>query len=201
MLKDQIRQCIYCEAQYKPTAARQKTCSQPCSKKLRLANTAKFQQTDKWKEYYKEYNLARKESNSEYQKEYLKKHRDRINARVQAAHAKDPSKRRMYDANRRYETWGTFFAGLLTRRRSKYLSKTDLINLLEKQDYKCAISGLTLTKDRGSIHNASIDRIEAGLEYNLDNIQLICKCINNWRSNTPLEDFINLCKIIAKNNE
>ena len=76
--------------------------------------------------------------------------------------------------------------------------------LLEKQNYKCAISGLDLTcfLDKGTKFwsNASVDRINAGGSYTPDNIQLVCRAVNSWRSDMPLKDFIEICKAVANNN-
>ena len=82
------------------------------------------------------------------------------------------------------------------------LTQDGLLRLLEKQDYKCAISGISMTCQlkKGVVfpYNVSIDRIIAGGPYSEDNIQLVCKSINSWRSNTELGVFIDICKQIAK---
>ena len=58
----------------------------------------------------------------------------------------------------------------------------DLISLWEKQDGKCAISGVYLTHHQdGSGHkeyNASIDRISGDKGYSIHNVQLVCYRIN-----------------------
>lgn len=82
------------------------------------------------------------------------------------------------------------------------LSIDQLMLKLEQQSYRCAISGLqmtcTLEKGKRFPYNASIDRIEAGGPYSFGNIQLVCRCLNSWRSDTPLDVFVNICKAIAE---
>mgnify|MGYP001588247783 CR=1 FL=1 len=81
----------------------------------------------------------------------------------------------------------------------------DLIKLLEKQDGKCALSGVTLTcqleKGNIAITNASIDRIEAGGPYIIENIQLVCKSINAFRLDKSTDEFIWWCKQVAEWNK
>lgn len=47
----------------------------------------------------------------------------------------------------------------------------------------------------------SLNRIEAGGSYTKDNIQLVCRAVNSWRSNMPLKDFIDVCKAVASYQE
>lgn len=58
----------------------------------------------------------------------------------------------------------------------------DLISLWEKQDGKCALSGVYLTHHKdGSGHkdyNASIDRISGEKGYTYHNVQLVCYRVN-----------------------
>ena len=79
------------------------------------------------------------------------------------------------------------------------------VSQLQKQDYKCAISGLdlTCTLEKGVKHwsNASVDRVNAGGSYTPDNIQLVCRAVNSWRSDMPLETFIEVCKAVARHNQ
>jgi hypothetical protein len=58
----------------------------------------------------------------------------------------------------------------------------DIVKLWEKQDGKCALTGLFLTHHRDGSgykeHNASIDRINPAVGYTPENIQLVCFRIN-----------------------
>ena len=102
--------------------------------------------------------------------------------------------------------WKRYLSRLLYvdgRKRSD-LTQQDLLDLVEKQNYKCAISGIPLTcqleKGKKFIFNASVDRVQAGGPYTIGNIQLVCKCLNSWRSDIPLEDFIEICRKVADYN-
>jgi predicted nucleic acid-binding Zn ribbon protein len=98
--------------------------------------------------------------------------------------------------------WKIYFKYLLSKGRRENLTPEILEELLEKQDYKCALSGIELTciKQRGVRikTNASIDRINAGGEYNTNNIQLVCAAINSFRQDTTVDDFINWCKRVTE---
>ena len=65
------------------------------------------------------------------------------------------------------------------------LKPQDLIDLWDKQEGRCAVSGVILTHHKdGSGHkdfNASIDRISNDRSYSPDNIQLVCYRVNIMR--------------------
>ena len=62
------------------------------------------------------------------------------------------------------------------------ISADDLIALWEKQDGKCALSGVYLTHHKDGSgrkeYNASIDRISPEKNYTPENIQLVCFRVN-----------------------
>lgn len=66
-----------------------------------------------------------------------------------------------------------------------HISPTDLFELWEKQNGRCAVSGVVLTHHKdGSGHkdfNASIDRISNDRSYTPDNIRLVCFRVNIMR--------------------
>ena len=90
-------------------------------------------------------------------------------------------------------------------RRRDNLTVEILLKVLDKQDYKCALTNLKLTcllevgKDFKT--NASVDRIEAGGPYIEDNIQIVCKAVNKFRGNLSVEEFIWWCKKVVENAE
>ena len=103
--------------------------------------------------------------------------------------------------------WKRYMSRLLYvgGRKRDGLTREQLLEKLEEQDYKCALSGISLTcqlkKGVKFPYNVSIDRIEAGGAYTIDNIQLICQSLNSFRNNTPLDEFIALCKAVADYNK
>lgn len=98
--------------------------------------------------------------------------------------------------------WNLYFKHLLSKKKGD-LTAEQLVELLYRQNGKCALSGerLTCKKVRGLYikTNASIDRIIAGGEYNIDNVQLVCRAINSFRHNLTVREFIRWCKKVAKN--
>lgn len=101
--------------------------------------------------------------------------------------------------------WARYFNRLINRKRKGVLSTKELLGLLEKQNYKCALSGLTLTclleQGKKFKTNASIDRIIPGKPYTIDNVQLVCSALNSWRSDTNLAEFLWFCKQVTKYQE
>lgn len=85
------------------------------------------------------------------------------------------------------------------------LSVESMLEVLEKQNYKCALSGIDLTCNLevgvNFPTNASIDRIEAGGPYIKENIQFVCKSLNYFRKNTTISEFVWWCKQVAKYND
>jgi len=78
----------------------------------------------------------------------------------------------------------------------------DVYNLWIKQNKKCNLSGMNIGfYDDDKNHTCSIDRIDSSKEYELDNIQLVHKHVNLMKNHYNNEYFINICKLIAKNNE
>jgi hypothetical protein len=82
------------------------------------------------------------------------------------------------------------------------LTRDDLLQLWQKQDGHCAISGVALTyrakQGEKFPYNASIDRIIPGGPYELDNIQFVCTVINSLIKDFAKEDFVRLCVAVAK---
>jgi predicted nucleic acid-binding Zn ribbon protein len=97
--------------------------------------------------------------------------------------------------------WHAYFRHLLSKKSNSDLTIEGLIKLLIRQQGRCALSGedLTCIHKRGKViqTNASIDRINAGGEYNMANIQLVCRALNSFRGASQLNDFINWCKKVA----
>jgi hypothetical protein len=84
------------------------------------------------------------------------------------------------------------------------LSVTYLENLLEKQNFKCALSGLDLivlkelgTKESRQLHNISLDRIDSKQGYIEGNVQYVHKHINYMKWKLEQNYFIDLCKKIT----
>jgi hypothetical protein len=100
--------------------------------------------------------------------------------------------------------WSNYFKHLCQIRKDarKELSPEILENILIKQRYKCALTGIKLTCLRANgikfKTNASIDRINSDLGYNVDNIQLVCTIVNSLKSNLTNHEYIRWCKKVVK---
>jgi hypothetical protein len=124
-----------------------------------------------------------------------------------------PCKRKAYQMSggvesteRQYELvsgdWGKYFGRLCNRSfRRELLSKHDCVELLNRQNYKCALTGVGLTcvLVKGNIckTNASIDRINPKGEYTKNNVQLVCSAVNKLRVDMEINEFIDWCKKVS----
>ena len=101
--------------------------------------------------------------------------------------------------------WTKYFNRLKRVGKRPNLATQDLLNILERQNYQCALSGIELTclLKQGTKYktNASIDRIQASGEYVKDNVQLVCVALNSWRGDTDLKEFIWFCKQVTQFQE
>lgn len=81
-----------------------------------------------------------------------------------------------------------------------------IFDLLEKQEYKCALTGLPIsmaktTKDqvRGR-STVSLDRINSDIGYVVGNLQWVHKKLNRMKQDFTQEVFIELCKLVVKHS-
>lgn len=88
------------------------------------------------------------------------------------------------------------------------ISIEQIYNLWIKQNKKCALSGIDIgfydilnEKNELVLHSCSIDRIDSSIGYTIDNVQLVHKDVNFMKLDFDMSYFINMCKLIAKNNE
>ena len=100
--------------------------------------------------------------------------------------------------------WGRYMSRLLyfNGRKRDELTREVLLQKLEDQEYRCALTGVELTclleKGKRFKTNASVDRIIPGGSYSKDNIQLVCQAVNYWRSDTNLEEFVEWCRKVVE---
>lgn len=93
-----------------------------------------------------------------------------------------------------------------TRRRSKNkntyndLTLDYLMYLWEKQNGKCALTGIPMTYKfyEGRVNtNLSVDRIDSTKGYNKNNVQLVCMAANQMKNDLSIEEFIEMCEAVA----
>ena len=90
-------------------------------------------------------------------------------------------------------------------RKRDHLTAQMLLDKLEAQNYRCALSNVELTCEllNGVLArtNASVDRIVAGGPYTSDNIQMVCKAVNMWRGDLPVDEFVEWCRKVAAHHD
>lgn len=75
----------------------------------------------------------------------------------------------------------------------------DLFDLWDKQNGKCAYSGLPLSIETNHPEIVSLDRIDSGLGYTKDNLQLLAWSVNKMKQEFSEEYFLKMCSLIANN--
>lgn len=91
------------------------------------------------------------------------------------------------------------------RRNFKFtITKKYIWELFEKQNGKCAISGMDIILDVGSkreLQTASLDRIDSSKGYIEGNVQWVHKDINCMKMDFSEEYFLKLCNTIVNKNK
>lgn len=115
------------------------------------------------------------------------------------------------DKNKLYKYLQSKWLGARDRAKRKELeftiTKDDIINKYNEQKGKCALTGIDMTFEmyNNRTHtNISIDRIDSNKGYIIDNIQLVCMAVNQFKNDIPMDEFIFICKRVAdkfSNNE
>lgn len=100
--------------------------------------------------------------------------------------------------------WASLKRGAQIRKLEFSITIEDIWEKFVRQNGKCAISGLELHfPTRTTTHDgtASLDRIDSSLGYIKNNVQWVHKDINFMKQAYNQNEFIQMCKIIAKYNE
>ena len=77
------------------------------------------------------------------------------------------------------------------------LTLDSLVELWDKQQGLCALSGVTLGYIGSKWNVASLDRIEPTKGYTINNVQWVAWRVNDAKSNMTNQDFINMCGSIT----
>lgn len=99
--------------------------------------------------------------------------------------------------------WSQVKRGAKKRGFQFVVTREEAKELLIKQGFKCALSGLEISfAERVADHwhgksTASLDRIDSFLGYTLSNIQWLHKDVNKMKSNLSSDRFSELCRLIA----
>ena len=76
------------------------------------------------------------------------------------------------------------------------LTNEYLVELWNKQNHKCALTGVDLIHKWGYLASISIDRIDSNQGYIIGNVQLICKGINMMKNDHIQQETIDFIKLI-----
>jgi len=93
--------------------------------------------------------------------------------------------------------WTRIHHGAIIRNLNFDISIEDMWSLFQKQNGKCALSGVDITLGSPNKQTASIDRIDSNTGYCIDNVQWVHKKLNICKQSVPNDEFINWCKLIA----
>lgn len=79
------------------------------------------------------------------------------------------------------------------------ITRDDLLELFNRQNGKCAISGVTMTWARGRKLGTSIslDRIDSEKDYSIGNVRLICDAVNCFRGRMSDHEMLTMAKAIV----
>ena len=83
-------------------------------------------------------------------------------------------------------------------KRKRSIKARELFELLENQEYTCALSGVELTPE-----NVSCDHIvalEKGGRHDISNLQLVHRTVNRMKTTMFQDEFIKWCQLIAETN-
>lgn len=98
--------------------------------------------------------------------------------------------------------WAAFKSNSKRRGIPILISAKYAYDLFERQDRKCNISGLPLVlvnslRDERTYQTASLDRIDNTKGYEIGNVQWVHKQVNIMRNKMPVDDFVQMCRIIV----
>jgi ribosomal protein S14 len=84
------------------------------------------------------------------------------------------------------------------------LTLDDVADLLQEQDYKCALTGWSIEfpeSGHPQAAPASLDRIDSKKAYTKENTQLLTRQVNMMKQQYSQEDFIKVCHAVAANHK
>jgi len=98
--------------------------------------------------------------------------------------------------------WNNFVRGAKNRNIPFNITKEYVWEIYEKQNRKCAYTGLDLEFSNTCIKTtASLDRIDSDIGYEVGNIQILHKALNLLKGSVNNEVFIHICKLVAEYNK
>ena len=84
-------------------------------------------------------------------------------------------------------------------RMSQMALEAYIATLIEKQEGRCALTGLPLQYHKEHDDDqllASLDRIDSNGHYEVGNLQVVCRFVNSWKSDTACDEFLRLLSLV-----
>jgi hypothetical protein len=97
--------------------------------------------------------------------------------------------------------WTKIKRGAIRRKLDFSITMKEVWELFEKQQRKCALTGLPLVFGEGrKMGSASLDRKDSGLGYTLDNVQWVHRNVNVMKYSCSQRYFLTMCRKVANND-
>ncbi len=90
--------------------------------------------------------------------------------------------------------------GAIRRGHEITITLTEISELYDKQEGKCALTGLPISIKRVG-GDASLDRIDSSKGYIKGNVQWVDKRVNNMKQALPEGEFIEMCRLVFLHNK
>jgi len=83
--------------------------------------------------------------------------------------------------------------------KAKNITATQVLELVERQDYRCAISGRKLTPETASLDH--IVPFSRGGEHNISNVWVVDHQVNIAKGTMTLEEFMAMCRDVINHQD
>ena len=152
--------------------------------------------TEERREYYREYRANNRDKYCEYKRKYRENNPDKV--------LETNKKQREIRKNDRSKMASVLLAKTLTAKKRNTrtlehnLTTAYIQDLLEKQNYCCAFTGIKLDHKTGknNLRMASVDRINSHKGYVKNNIQIVLNCMNKAKGESTDKQFRKMLKDI-----
>ena len=87
----------------------------------------------------------------------------------------------------------------MTKQRLKQIGKVtikDLMQLVETQDFKCALTGLEITPKRSSLDHKNPRSL--GGDDDVENLEVVLPMVNRAKTNMTVSQFVSMCHAVAR---
>lgn len=88
------------------------------------------------------------------------------------------------------------FKSRLLQNKSNVATAKELLQLIKKQDYRCALSGTLLSPDSAALDH--IVPVSKGGTDHISNLQWVDRTINRMKSNMEVQEFIAACVRVSQ---